>query len=160
MNTAGTPACDSGARAPVLFTTDMPVRWADLDADGRVNNVQLLRFAEEARMRWASALRLPALAPGLASVVAALQCNYHAPLGYPATVRAELRCTRLGRSSVHLECALHTAENSPATAEVHVADAAVVWVWTDATTGTAHLMPPLLRQRCEAANAAPLTQQP
>lgn len=138
----------------------MPVRWADLDADGRVNNVQLLRFAEEARMRWASALGLPALAPGLASVVAALQCNYHAPLCYPSTVRAELRCTRLGRSSLHLECALHAAENSPAMPEVHVADATVVWVWTDATTGAARPMPPLLRQRCEAANPAPHTHQP
>ncbi len=141
---------DGSASPPaVLFSVDMPLRWADLDADGRVNNVQVLRFAEEARMRWAAALDLPAHAPGLAPVVAHLACTYRAALHYPGTVRAELACSRLGRSSLQLECALHLL-GPDAAGPVHVADVSVAWVWTDAATGASHPMPALLRQRCEA----------
>lgn len=135
---------------PVLISVDLPVRWADLDADGRVNNVQMLRYVEEARMRWAAALDLAAEAPGLVPVVAALQCDYHAALHYPATVRAALRCTRLGRSSLQLLCTLHSVE-----AAAHVATATCAWVWTDAATGHSHPMPARLRATCTQPTDTP-----
>lgn len=127
----------------VLFSVDLPVRWADLDADGRVNNVQMLRYVEEARMRWAAALDLATEAPGLTPVVAALQCDYHAPLQYPATVRADLRCTRVGRSSLQLHCTLLWIESA-----IPVATATVAWVWTDAATSQPRPMPARLRATC------------
>ena len=108
-------------------------------------------------MRWAAALDLPAAAPALTPVVAALQCTFHAALKYPAVVRAELRCGRLGRSSLQLACALFEVADAPRPL-TRLADVEVAWVWTEAASGAAHPMPPALRQRCEAAHAGAVPQ--
>ena len=130
-------------QARPAYVVDIPVRWSDLDADGRVNNVVVLRFAEEARMQWAEALRTSAEAPNLMPVVAKVGCTYHAPIDYPVVVRVEVHCTRVGRSSVDLSFQIRDARNP----ERHFATADVVWVWVERSSGRPAPVPECLR-RC------------
>ncbi|SOZ17178.1 acyl-CoA thioesterase [Cupriavidus taiwanensis] len=78
---------------PALHIIDVPVRWSDLDADGRVNNVLVLRLTEEARMQWVDVLGTSIEAPELMPVVKTVGCTFHSPIGYPATVRVALHCS-------------------------------------------------------------------
>jgi len=48
---------------PTLFSIGIATRWSDMDADNRINNLIILRYAEEARMQWAASLGLDELAP-------------------------------------------------------------------------------------------------
>ncbi len=90
---------DTPPGAPV-FTTVIPVRWGDLDAEGHVNNTGCFRFMEETRMRWVSGLGLPTQPPHPVIVLLNAACHYHRPLGYPADVEVSLHAGRIGRSSV------------------------------------------------------------
>lgn len=132
-------------RAPVI-SIDIPVRWSDLDADGRVNNVVVLRFAEEARMQWAEALRTSSESPNLMPVVANVGCTYHAPIVYPAVVRVAVHCNRVGRSSVDLLFEIRDARRP----ERHFATATAVWVWVDRASGKPESVPECIRSAIAA----------
>ncbi|HIZ99270.1 MAG TPA: thioesterase family protein, partial [Candidatus Janibacter merdipullorum] len=41
----------TSSAAPQRFSTDVVLRWGDMDAYGHVNNVQYHRLLEEARVR-------------------------------------------------------------------------------------------------------------
>lgn len=125
-----------------MHAVEIAVRWSDLDADGRVNNVAVLRFAEEARMQWAEALETSVHAPDLMPVVAKVGCTYYAPIGYPTVVRVAVHCTRIGRSSVDLLFELRDA----ARPDRHFATASVVWVWVEKSSGRSVSAPECLRQ--------------
>lgn len=127
-----------------VYSALVDVRWSDLDADGHVNNVAVLRLVEEARMRWANALELGRCSPGLLSVVAGLACEYRAPILYPASVRVDIGCSHLGNSSIGLAFELIDAGDET----LRYARACMTWVWVDAGTRRPTLMPPLLRQAC------------
>lgn len=53
-------------------------------------------------MQWASLLGTATKVPELMPVVANVGCTFHVPIGYPATLRVSVHCTRIGRSSVDL----------------------------------------------------------
>ena len=36
----------------LLSTSQIPFRWADMDVNGHINNVQYLRCFEQARLEW------------------------------------------------------------------------------------------------------------
>lgn len=112
-----------------------------MDADGRVNNVQVLRFAEEARMQWAEAAGFMRDAPDLMPVVASVGCTFHAPIGYPATVRVAIRCTHVGRTSVGLQFEISEAAPS----QRRFATATAAWVWVDRASGVPTPIPASLR---------------
>lgn len=141
--------CDGNelAPGPVVHSVDIPVRWSDMDADGRVNNVVVLRFAEEARMQWAAALGTAVREPELMPVVAQVGCTFHAPIDYPAVIRVDVHCGRVGRSSVDLAFAIRDA----ARPDRHFASASAVWVWVDKATGKSARAPDCLRSFVRAA---------
>lgn len=127
-----------------LYSVKIPVRWGDMDADGHVNNTTVLRFVEEARMRWVSALGLEAKPPGPIPLVVNVACTFHAPIEYPATVQVEISCTHVGNSSLAMAFALQRAE----TPALQYASACVTWVWVDSTTKRPIPMPAKLRAAC------------
>jgi acyl-CoA thioester hydrolase len=80
---------------------EVPIRWSDMDAYGHVNNVQYLRYLEEARViafrEWFGQER-SLLDEGV--LVARSEIDYLAPLTYtyePALV--ELWCSRISGAS-------------------------------------------------------------
>ncbi|WP_026875286.1 acyl-CoA thioesterase [Jiangella gansuensis] len=85
--------------------TLVPLRWADMDAYGHVNNVVYLRYLQEARvdMLFVHAPKQGAeqLAEGV--VVARHEISYHAPLRFRAApVQVETWVRRVGNSSFEL----------------------------------------------------------
>lgn len=131
---------------PTRFTVEIPVRWADLDSDGHVNNTIVLRYIEEARMQWAQHLGLAASAPELMPIVASIACKYVAPVGYPTALEVAIGCARLGNSSLHLTFDVKDRDTGSLYAQ-----AIAVWVWVHVTSKRPSPMPPALRQACSAA---------
>lgn len=85
----------------------VPVRFADTDAMGHVNNAVYLTYAEAARVAWwadvtgESILREADRTAGL--ILAEADIAYRAPVFFGETVQVETRATRIGRTSVHVE---------------------------------------------------------
>lgn len=102
--------------APV-FTTQIPVRWGDTDADGHVNNSGIFRFMDETRMRWISAMSMPTTPPHPVIVLLNAACHYMRQLKYPASVEVALAVGRVGRASVQTHYTLRQVEADAVCAE-------------------------------------------
>jgi acyl-CoA thioester hydrolase len=79
-----------------------PLRWADMDSFGHVNNVVYLRYLEQARVEWMfTTAKLAGVAEfSLGTVVARHEIEYKRPLVYrPEPVRVETWVTRIRHSS-------------------------------------------------------------
>ncbi len=110
-----------------IFECVLPLRFADMDADGHVNNAVYYRFMEEARMRWVHSLGLAMIPPAPVPVLAASACVFRKPLIYPGEVTVEVHLGRIGKSSVHTH---YVVSSGGAVA----AEGYGVSVWVDAAT--------------------------
>jgi acyl-CoA thioester hydrolase len=85
---------------PAVYTKRIEIRWRDMDAFKHVNNSVYLTYLEEARDEWF----IQVLGNGLLLndfVLARCAVDYRSPLTQDdGDVDVELRCTRVGRSSV------------------------------------------------------------
>jgi acyl-CoA thioester hydrolase len=85
---------------PSAFTKRIEVRWRDMDAFKHVNNAVYLTYLEEMRDEWF----LQVLGNGLLLndfVLARCAVDYRSPVTQEdGHVDVELRCTRVGRSSI------------------------------------------------------------
>ncbi len=133
---------DAPLAAPV-FTTVIPVRWGDMDADGHVNNTGFFRFMEETRMRWISGMGIPTVPPHPVIVLLNAGCHYFQPLGYPATLESSLHIGRVGRTSVQTHYTLRDVEAGASCAEGYA-----TLVWYDPREKKAVPLPESLRQAC------------
>jgi len=97
------------------LTVPVPLRWADLDAYGHVNNVEFLRFLEEARIAafwrhpeepanpWPTAILDAGPASETHTVVASTHIEYLVPLGYQREpVPVEMWLGRIGGASLDI----------------------------------------------------------
>jgi acyl-CoA thioester hydrolase len=107
----------SGGRRHVYLC---PLRWADMDSFGHVNNVVYLRYLEQARVDW---MFVTAKAAGVAefslgTVVARHTIEYKRPLVYRADpVRVEAWVTRIGNASFTVAYEVKDDDGVYATAE-------------------------------------------
>ncbi len=79
-----------------------PLRWADMDSFGHVNNVVYLRYLEQARVDWmfTTAKEAGVEQFSLGTVVARHEIDYKRPLVYrPEPVRIETWVTRIAVAS-------------------------------------------------------------
>lgn len=100
------------------FSTEVAVRWSDMDVYGHVNNARVVTLLEEARIellfgegvRWGA----QTLTDGV--IVVELAVRYRAPLVYSAEpVRVVLWVSELRGASFALEYAVSAAEDNDAT---------------------------------------------
>jgi acyl-CoA thioester hydrolase len=125
-----------------LFTAALPVRWRDLDAFNHVNNSNYLTYLEEARLQWLSHVPGPWFDDHAMPVMAAVQLNYRRPIEWPAQLRVELFCERLGSSSMTIGHRILDAEH----ADRLYGDGNVVMVWMDPATGKPVPLPEAIRE--------------
>lgn len=130
---------------PPVFSTVIPVRWGDMDADGHVNNTGFFRFMEETRMRWISGMGLPTIPPHPVIVLLNAACHYLRPLDYPASVESMLHIGRVGSSSVQTHYTLRHVEAGAACAEGYA-----TLVWYDPQQQQAVPLPEMIRAACGA----------
>ena len=140
---AGTkPGAESAPpAAQPLFVAEIDVRWRDLDAFNHVNNSNYLTYLEESRLQWLSHVPGPWFDEHAMPVMAAAQLNYRQPITWPAQVKVELSCERLGNSSMTIAHRMVDAED----ANHLYCDGNVVMVWMDPATGKPVPLPEAIR---------------
>lgn len=123
------------------------VRFRDIDMMGHVNNAVFITMMEQARVEYFervpgfefSKLRYP---PKASFILAAIQCDFTAPIPYRATVRVRCGITTLGRSSFRMAYELVDSAS-----HVVVATGSSVQVMYDYAAKRSIPLPPALRRR-------------
>ncbi|MCO5094726.1 MAG: acyl-CoA thioesterase [Lysobacteraceae bacterium] len=128
------------APAQSEFQFRIAVRWGDLDAYNHVNNASYLRYLEETRVQWLHTFTSDWDAMGAAPVMAAVQLNYRAPIGWPAELVVTQKISRIGNTSLTIEHRIESADG-----RVLHADGHVVLVWIDRTSGQPVPLPDFFR---------------
>jgi acyl-CoA thioester hydrolase len=106
-----------------------PIRWADMDTLGHVNNVVYFRYMEQARIEWLYSLASASGYPkGQGPVIVNASCNFRVPLVYPGTVEVRMWLGDPGRTSVGSFYEIWKDDRQ-------YADGAAKIVWIDLATG-------------------------
>ncbi len=131
-------------RQDFRYWLDIPVRWADMDPYGHVNNAKYFTYCESSRMGWFEAIELDgfreASQHGPALVTAT--CNFRRQVHHPATLDVGARASRIGSKSFQLEYELYHRGDGHL-----VADGSSVVVWVDYGSGQAIPLPDALKER-------------
>ena len=86
------------------FSTQLEVRWRDLDALGHVNNAVYFTYLEQARFRYLREIGLLGDTPeSIRFVLAEAACTYRSPLRLGERVTVWVRTSALGNSSFVFE---------------------------------------------------------
>ncbi len=83
--------------------TIVQLRWGDQDLLRHINNVAYFRYFEEARVQLFADLGLSSDS-GRYGLLAHMSCDFAKPLLYPGTITVAMKCLRIGRTSLELEC--------------------------------------------------------
>lgn len=121
----------------LAYQLRVPVRWADMDVNAHVNNVQFFTYFECARLAWFEAVRARSKRNGQGGVVKTASCNYVRPIPYPETVRVDLYAGPPGRTSFTTYYDL-LSEADPT---IKYGDGQAVMVWVDRATGKPQPLP-------------------
>lgn len=129
----------------LVHTTQIVMRWGDMDAYGHVNNTVYFRYMEQARVEWVESFGQKLLAGGGWPVIVNAGCTFLIPLIYPGTVEVRTYAGKPGRSSVqtHIEMRLVGDDRL-------YAEGAAKIVWMDRRTGKSVPMPEGVRTLLEA----------
>ena len=123
-----------------LFECELPLRFADMDADQHINNAVFYRYMEETRMRWIATLGLPMLPPEPIPVLAANACSFRAPLVYPGNVGVEIYLGQVGTASLRTHYVIRNGNGELA------AEGYAVSVWFDPQTQRSTALPEAIRK--------------
>ena len=129
---------DVATKLRLLFKCEIPLRFADMDADQHINNAEYYRYMEEARMCWVHTLGLAMTPPAPVPVLAASACSFRAPLYYPGSVTVEIYLGRMGTSSVRTHYLVRSGETI-------AAEGYGVSVWFDPQTQKSIPLPEAIR---------------
>jgi acyl-CoA thioester hydrolase len=121
-----------------VYECELPLRFADIDADGHVNNAVYYRFMEEARMRWVHTLGLALTPPAPVPILAASACVFRAPLHYPGTITVQVHLGRIGNASVRTHYLVRSGNTI-------AAEGYGVSVWVDSATQRPIAVPEVVR---------------
>ena len=126
----------------LIYETQIPIRWGDMDAYQHVNNTVYFRYAEQARCEWLEQMGYVVLPSGVAPVVINASCTFLAPMNYPGTVELKMFCGEPGRSSLetYYEMRIMGEDRLYCDGQAKV-------VWMDAATGKSAPIPEALRAR-------------
>jgi acyl-CoA thioester hydrolase len=126
------------ADAQHVHTTEVAVRWGDMDAGGHVNNSRFFTYFEEARVDWLGATLGTPLFVESGPVLAEASCDFKQPLVHPATLTIDVYATPPGESSLRnvYDAALKDSGE-------RMAVGTAVLVWVDVATGETVPVPDL-----------------
>jgi len=129
----------------LVHTSLQPIRWADMDMLGHVNNVAYFRYMEQARIEWIYSIAgAGGYRGGQGPVIVNASCNFRVPLVYPGNVEVRMWLGDAGRTSVGSFYELLKDGKAHA-------DGAAKIVWIDTTTGRPHPLPDMITAPLRAA---------
>jgi len=85
------------------YVHEEPVRFRDIDAMGHVNNAVFLTYIESARTAFFWHLGIARSLEDLTLVVARVEIDFRAPVGFPEVVEVGVRAGSFGRKSFGLD---------------------------------------------------------
>ncbi len=93
------------------ISCEIPVQWGDLDALNHVNHTEFIRWMETARMHYFIACGFIDLfdSEGIGPILAGINVDYSAPVGFPDTVTVHTTITRIGNSSFEMDYRIASA---------------------------------------------------
>ena len=86
----------------IVFSTQLPVRWGDLDALNHVNHACFFTYMEQARLLWWAQNNFIIDRTSTGPILAHVSCDYLQPLTFPSTIKISLSLSDLGRSSFNI----------------------------------------------------------
>jgi acyl-CoA thioester hydrolase len=90
-------------RIGAVFIHRERVRFRDLDAMGHVNNAVFLTYIESARVAFLQRLGLASSLEDMSIIVARIEIDFRAPVGFGEEVEVAVRASRFGEKSFDLE---------------------------------------------------------
>jgi acyl-CoA thioester hydrolase len=137
-------------RRKLVHTVVVPIRWADMDAMGHVNNTVYFRYMEQARVDWAHAFARRLGRDAYANdgpLIVNASCTFFAPLAYPGEVEVRMFLDSPGRTSVESYYEIWMNDKQ-------YAGGAAKLVWIDVKTARPIPLPEPLRALFDAAETA------
>lgn len=132
------------------FQTAITTRWMDNDIYGHINNVAYYSFFDSAaNLLLIREGGLDIARADVIGLVVESHCEYHAPLAYPASLRAGVRVDKLGQRAVTYGIAIFDETDPRAAAHGHF-----VHVFVDRATRTPVEISPRLRDALARFRAA------
>ncbi|BAN48727.1 thioesterase family protein [Metapseudomonas resinovorans] len=142
------PVADT--REGYRYFRDITTRWMDNDVYAHVNNVVYYSWFDTVVNAWLLENKLLDFAGSpTVGLVVETSCSYFSPIAFPDLVRAGLRVSRLGTSSVRYEVGLFANDNAIASAQGHF-----VHVYVDRQTRRPLPLPEDLRSALEGIQVA------
>jgi acyl-CoA thioester hydrolase len=98
------------------FFHPIEVRYADLDAQGHVNNAKYITYFETARVHYKA--HIGTFKPGqsfldIGVILADLQITFLAPIQFGTPIKVGVRTSRLGNKSMDMEqCIVHQTDGT------------------------------------------------
>jgi acyl-CoA thioester hydrolase len=126
-----------------MFVHREAVRFRDLDAMGHVNNAVFLTYIESARVAYLQHLGAAATLDDMSIIVARIEIDFRAPVGFGEEVAISVRASRFGGKSFDLEYVLRVGDTV-------VAEAKSVLVSYDYGKGEAVELPDEWREKLAA----------
>ncbi len=121
--------------------TAITTRWMDNDAYGHINNVVYYSFFDTVVNEYLIAQGgLDIANSAVIGLMVETHCNYFSPVAYPDKIRAGLRVSRLGTSSVKYEIGIFRNGETTASAQGHA-----VHVFVDRTSNRPVALPEKLK---------------
>jgi acyl-CoA thioester hydrolase len=108
-----------------IFTTQIDIRWGDLDALNHVNNTLYFRYLEETRIRWFETLKQQVHKQNCGPVIVTASCEFLQMVTYPEKLEIRLHSDPPGRSSVNLHHDIIKTSNNEIAAK---GQCKVVWI--------------------------------
>ena len=106
------------------YEIDIPLRFADIDAMGHVNNAVILSLFELGRVRFHADVLGSARVEDIDFILAESYCRYRAPILLQDPVRLRMHVTDVSRSSFRYRCALFDARDGRVFAEAETVQVA------------------------------------
>ena len=85
------------------YSTEVLIRWSDLDAFQHVNNAVYLTYFEQGRIEYFTDNCIPWDWKNTGAILARAEIDYGAPLHFGDNAKIYIRCSRIGNKSVDFE---------------------------------------------------------
>lgn len=82
-----------------MFTTDINVRFRDLDAMGHVNNAVVFTYFESGRVKFFHSETARERAPGFTFILAHISCDYLKPVLFHNRLQLQMWVSHIGKKS-------------------------------------------------------------
>ena len=93
-----------------IFSIEIDMRWADIDAYGHANNAIIFSYLETARVKLLLEPGLDIMQGPLQTLVARAECDYLKPIFFSQQVVISMEIPRLGNSSYDIHYRVHNDE--------------------------------------------------